>query len=481
MSLSFADVAFTADRKNGQKQPSEVLIRQREYKHDVAVLSMDFEGKVQDKYAHGAPVTIAYGWLPDDVEYFHGYVHHTEQKNAQQKLKRLDVYCVGASYRMKQIRLRSFKRLKAHQVAALIAREHHLSLTASCHEFTHEHLTQHGRSDWDFLVWLAKRCGLTFYANRTDVVFTRRVIDTSPSRQRPTFTLFPGRFHQRGAVYSIVHKVGENLPGTASKARVVAGVTAGGAHLKAQALGPVCDTGGTKVVHKPVFGKVTRTRPVHTVAHAQSLLDGEADLHRFNTLAHAEVSGNTQVHQGSTVRLTGLDEDSDGFWYVGMVDHMFKRTGYTMRLELGRDQLGDRTAPVVLSGSGKPVLIDGCEVGVTDRVTPPPASVYNPVDDCAPVETAVADLDDQSLPFNIDPARTRQAAKAGRSPARAAAAKPVPTHPRGCACCKKKPTRPVVKGKTVIPRGVAPIRKAKPHKLTGWRATHHVVRMQGPC
>jgi phage protein D len=469
MSRPFATVAFQTDRKVPQKQPREVLIRQREWKHDTAIITMELESKAQNKYSHGAPVTIAWGWRPDDVEYFHGYVHHVVQKQSQHKLISLQVYCVSASYRMKQVRLRSFVNKLAHQVATQIAKEHRFSLTAMRHTFTHEQLTQHGRSDWDFLVWLSKRVGFTFYANKTDLVFTRRAIDTKASRNRPTFTLTTGTYRQRGAIYKVDHKVGEAVPGTENRARVLGGVTNAGATLQRIVHSATASGAGTHKISKPVFGRVTMRRPALTALAAQSQLEAEMDLHRFNTIAEAELSGNTRVHQGSTVRFSGTDEDSDGYWYVTGVDHHITLSDYRLKAQVARDQLGDLGDTVQVSDSGNPVLLTDCDVSVDSRVSTAPEPIYDPLEDCVPIEQAVQ-LDDVTLPFVLDPIIARRVDKHRRSVTRTATKKPT-----------KKPaaahsTKTVLRGHSKVAGKQTPASAPKP-KLTGWRASSHTVRI----
>lgn len=461
MSLPFADVEFLDDRKRNAAEPQDVLIRQREYAHDVAVVTFDYDTKVRAKYSHGAPVVIKWGWLPDDVEYFHGYVHHVEAHDATSKRKQLRVYCIGASYRMKEVRLRSFKKKKAHQVAAAIAKDHGLSLLAEHHAFVHDHLVQHGRSDWDFLVWLAKRIGYTFFCTKTDIVFVERRIDYRPSRNRPTFVFSPGRVSLRNGVYSLTHKVGENIPGTAKRKLVIQGVGDDGKPIKAVSKHEPCHTVGTHASTAPVLHRKI-IKPTRTAAQAKELLAGHADLHRFHITGRAVLSGNTRVRQGGTIRVAGLDRESDGFWYVGQVDHHITRRDYRMTCELGRDALGDPAAPanggppVETSAAGKPLLLTDCDVAVDGLLEAAPQSIYNPVDDCPPVQNidAASELTGPLpvvplAPF-ASPARRRKAAR-----------KPVPTRRRGkCATPVKKP---ILK---------------KKQKLTAWKAAKHVVRLR---
>jgi hypothetical protein len=450
MAIPFADVALRADRKRGQRQPQEVLIRQREYEHDTAVLTMSFDSKTRAQYRSGAPVTISWGWLPDDVEFFFGYVHHSQQVQKTAHVRLLKVYVVGASWRMNTKRTASYFG-RVHDLASRVARLHRFSLLCDLDKAAPRRFVQAGRTDFKMLTDEAKRSGMSMYVNKTDVVMTRRATERS-SRQRTVFRYEPSRRVQRNTIYSIKHAVGEAIPGTERRRRTAYGVTDDGQVIKSTDLGVLEELSGHRAPARPVFGKFLG-RPVTSLADAQSQLVGERDLHRFHITAAAEVSGSAKVHQASTVRFVDLDDDSDGLWFVRGVEHRITREDYRMTLDVARDSLGDVDAPanggepVQTSVSGKPVLVSGCDLGVDQSFTAAPGSIYSPLDDCVPVQAVELDPlgDPVSSPITQSPGRR---IVTGRKP---------------------RPSRP---------RGVATPNQSAQVSLRGWRATTTITRVR---
>lgn len=453
MSTRLARVTFSGVARAKQKQPVHTLIRQREYAHDTVVVTLDLpDAKTRAKYRAGLAMNLVWGWSPDDLNSFYGYVHHTQQVDTKDKRRQLKVVCIGASYRMKDARQRSFKKLRAYQVAARIAREHHFSLVLSLDSrYVWPILTQAGRSDWDFLVWLAKKVGYTMYCTRTNITFAKRAIDTKANRLRPTFLYRPSRWYQRNAVYSLTHRIGTDIPGSEKRIMMAWGISDDGRVIRTSQDGSVTDPSGTVAQPSAVFTNQLM-RPVSTAAAAAQELQAEADMRRFAIVGKAKLSGNSKVHQGSTIQIGGIDGESNGLWYVTAVDHVIDLTGYTMDVDIARDALGDSTTATDTSDSGKPILLTDCDVSVEDGQLEIPDTISNPVDDCVPVEAV-----DYALP-GPQPVLVPTASS---SPARRAilTAKPLPSRPRG---------------KTAAQWAANP-RFATTTKLTVWRAAKTTV------
>lgn len=442
MGLPFADVTFAPDRR-GHRQPVEVRILEREWAHDTAIITMPFEKKNKKKYAHGAPVVIRYGWQPDDVEHFFGYVHHADRHDEQSNPGHLDIYCIAASYRFRSIRLRSFRQRSVAQIAAQIAKEHRFSILVQGYARIFPSLAQHGRSDWDFLASLAKRIGFTLYAHKTDLVMVKRQIDTTAKRW-PTFRLRPAHYNARATCYSLDVKVGDSLPKSARQQHIAMGLSDNNTVVRAVAK-PVTTGSGTTELPDPAWWKRSEW-PVHDVRTAQQTVQGEAAGRSFAVRAEAALSGNTKVHQGSTVRIVAADSDSDGLWWVSQVEHRITRKDYRLQTILERDALGDIVAksPSLVSDSGKPVVLTDCDVSVTSAQAPAPDTLYSPVDECMPVENL-------EVPDSIAPLQT------------------VVDGPF------VSPARKVIASR--VPSRVAVIER-KIHRLDAWRAAQHIVRIK---
>jgi hypothetical protein len=396
MAVPFADVAFKNNSKQIQRQPAEVRIRQREYAHDVAVITLDYERGQQTKYAYGAPVSITWGFLPSDVEDFLGYVHHTEEITHDNKPGGLKVWCVGASYPCNQTRQRSYRKMMASAIVARIARDHHMSLLADPSSRYHRHIPQLGQSDWALAVRIAKDIGFTLSARQTTIRFQRRIIDTRPGRQ-PVFRLSPGVYEQRGAIYKITHKKGSapyadrrivQLNSIDDQGNLVANVNTG----------DPCD---------PVQAVFTQfnppdIEPALSVQEGRERLSGLSGLNRFYVIANVNLSGNPKVRPGQTIALLNVNSDVDGYWWTGSVDHIITPTDYRMEAEIGRETIQQTVyVPPPSSDAGKPQIIDQPSVDTTTEVLPD--SEYSALDDCVPVEALVTDAFGEITSDVVDP------------------------------------------------------------------------------
>lgn len=429
MAMPFADVSFQNNPKRSQRQPSEVFIRQREYNHEIAVITMDYESPAQAKYRHGSPVAIKWGWLPSTAENFFGYVNYTKTVDGNDKTRKLKVYCTGASYPMNQARQRSYQKLYVGGIISRIARLHHLSLLQDPSSRYHRHIPQLGQSDFTLAVRLAKDIGFTFLPRGTTLYFKRRQIDNRPGRQ-PLFRLTRGVYQQRGAIYNIEHQAG-SAPFAERSVVQIDGLDDQGNIVTTIDTGDCCDP------VKPVFTKFTppaeAPESIRSIQEGKELLSGLSGTNRFYVIANADLSGDPRVRPGMTVAFADIGADVDGYWWVGSVDHTITTDSYTMKTQVGRETIKSTTyVPAPTSDSGKPEII--MEPGVELIYEPDPASVYDPLDDCVPIEDIITDPfgDNQSMipdPFESDARRQMRERR------------PRPVVERGC--CPDDGTMPV--------------------------------------
>jgi len=438
----FAEVHFANLKRSDQiqRQPYEVWIYQREYFHDVAVVEVHAESSNDAKYRGGMPVQIQWGWLPHATDYFHGYVHHTEHIEHKDKPRTLRITCIGSSYPMKAPSHKVWKKATKRHIAATLAKHYRFSATIEDDRVVMPTITQHGQSDWDMLVNLAQRAGYTFFVHKTHMFFHERVVHPRPHKSVYFLRHANGAHYRRNSVYSFKHMVGETIPGTARKARLVHGVADNGKRVTYRVDPDNCDVLGT-VAPPVLFGEMVNHRPVHSGNDAATYLKALNNRYRFHYKAKAVLSGDVKVTQTSTIRLHGIDSSNDGYWYVTEVAHHITLADYTLEVELGRDSMGS-TVPVTTGGvsvTGKPIVFDGCsDLGVDEADETIPETLYQGPEDCPPV---TGDLSDASLePSNDDDTRIPLQDK------------------KKCACCR---------GQLMVPH--------RPH-LGVWKAKHVVVK-----
>lgn len=441
MTLHFANAYFRNSPKGGQRQPSHVLIRQREYAHDVAVLTFDYE-KIAPNYTKDSPVQIVWGYTPADTETFTGYVHHSEQHDVAGETRRLKVFCIGASRPMDQAKRRSFQRLNVGGIISRIAKEHRLAVQMDPSSRFHEHIPQLGRTNWNLCVALAKDIGFTFGCRGTTLYFKRRVIDTRPGRQ-PTFRLRRGvTWGIRGSLYSLVHKAG-SAPMHERRVVQVDGVDDQGRPLTMVDRGDCCDP------DKPIFTSFVDDEPVHSIHDGRELLSGLSNMNRFYVIAKAKMAGSPKVRPGMTIQVLDVSAEANGYWWTGSVDHIITPREYRMEAEIGRETVRQTVyEPLPASDAGKPQLTP--ELGVEEYLDSPPSTEYNPLDDCRPVEELVHNPFGDPISVTDDPLA---------SPARQLMRAPRPSRPRGC-----------------CPPDSGVFRSSPLSRLNGWRATSSVTR-----
>lgn len=380
MQVSFAGARELTELNLSVQQ---IKIRQVEYLHEVCVVTLAYQDKNSQNFAEGSRVTVRYGWGPRDTDYFYGYVHHTEQNEADSERRELHVWCVGPSWPFKQSRQRTYRDATVTSVAATLANEHNFSLAVSSSDVVFPTVSQAGRSDWQLLVWMARRVGFTVYANRTELVVSAREIDESNTRQVPTFQLIRGAALTRNTCLSISSDLGKTTPNTAWLDRSMSGVADDGTIITAGVRATDRTGGGSALLSEQVVD-TSRSR-----LDAAQRLAGADRLNRFRVRATAALSGDVRVTQGATIRITNSSRLDDGLWYVEAAEHTLVQSGtYETTVTLARDSLGDTVASPVVSVSGKPLVLAGCDVAVDTVLMPPPPSTYALQGSCPPLAPA---------------------------------------------------------------------------------------------
>lgn len=372
------------------RQPHKVLVRQKEYKHDAVVLRYDGSIMKPHHFRKGTPVALRWGWAPKDIETYYGYVHSTRlvRKPNGKKGTDLEVYLVSASHRLNKTRMRSFRRMKVGAILYRITRQHRFSLSMDPSSRFHRHIPQLGQSDWNLMVRLARDIGFTLSAKRTQLQFKRRLIDSRPNGRQPTFRWYGGYGPMRGSLYEFVHKAGTS-PLARNRRLVVGGMDDNGKPFWAT------DGGGDCCDEQPEFTEYYLDEAPGSIHEGKKLLSGLSGMNRFYVIADAVVSGFPKLRCGQTIRLLGSGQETEGYWWVGAVDHMLegpaagRPISYKMALQIGRETINqvlcvDEEPPT--SWSGKPEVADSNGSPIDQVTVPEVPTIYNPADDCTPIE-----------------------------------------------------------------------------------------------
>lgn len=365
---------------DGERSPTpteSVRVLQKEFHHDIAVVTIYGENAESRKYRTGAPVEIQYG-APSNVEHFFGYVNHIEpvfeQERVSRNLRKTKVVCVGASWALKAPLQKAYTGRTATSIIREIAEANKFTTDVEESDVVWQQLASPGKTQWEFLVSLAKQIGFTLYCNQTEV---------------RCFDQFAHLRSGKGALpFYAGQEVGSPTLVTVKEFRPISGETTpvGGEKAKRIAYGvdprrasvvKVTDDMSTTVTlgreaSAPIFEKFEQDLVVTDPQQAAQRLGAVTKANRFHLQATATIIGDTRVTQGSIIAILGAGDRNSGYWYVQEVEHKADQQAYVMDVCLGRDSYGQTT---VLTPSGTRVLRERYNP-FDSRVAIPPPTVF---------------------------------------------------------------------------------------------------------
>lgn len=363
MSLPFVDATVGSS----VVVPTGILIKQADYAHEVATLTvprtlLPYHGREENQ-----PVQIKWGNYPGTSATFYGYVHHTEPYYEKREIDRVRLVCLGATSVLSQPIQRIWTNRTADSVAREIVERVYLSIDAEPHSKVWPVLSAGAPlTVWEYLVELAGKVGFILQADGTEVRFlSPNALFSRYGPLAPVLTYGPDftRFRPQ---------LGNKEQGVGTK-RVLHGV-----NQRDGSLFSVSDSGpqanfrlGSELPDSPFVQLVSAT--ADSPGDGADKLAAMAETDRFTYRATAEFLGDAAITPGTVLYLTGLETTQNGHWYVQAVEHDLNiqdRT-HTSYLVLGRDALG----PYVPSSSGAGVLTLMRPTPTGDVMTASPPSV----------------------------------------------------------------------------------------------------------
>jgi hypothetical protein len=101
-------------------------------------------------------------------------------------------------------------------------------------------------------------------------------------------------------------------------------------------------TGLRQATNGTIFTQHMTDRVASSVEASEVLVDGAAELARFNMPATAKAQGDPRLRPYGTVYVQGTGDSTDGYWVVMEVRHMLHQVGdYEVDLKLATDGTGD--------------------------------------------------------------------------------------------------------------------------------------------
>jgi hypothetical protein len=337
--------------------PHSFMLKEEEFAH--AYLSMEFwGGDVQSQsLTTGSPLQVTFG-RPPTMRNFYGYVNHVGRVNnqlAQTKEGRnaICVYCVGASWPMKQQSTNIYLQQTNTQIIQQIANQFGLgSYIVPSSAITSGSKQQASLTYWEFCCQLAREIGYTFYCDGIQLVAKPR--KTDPNNLSSLAAVYDYSSNPAGLpVFNPV--LGTNSPGGGQlRNRTLAGVDA--TTLQPYVL-TLAGSGTSSVLgvqqETPPFTDIAQYSS-RNVGEAQGKLSGLGQLNQMYITATAVGPGNPQLAPGQLVFVQNANGSQNGLWFVTGVDHSLSSDNYIMTLYLGRDSIGQTATLSVVPQTNLP-------------------------------------------------------------------------------------------------------------------------------
>lgn len=322
--------------------------KQARYEHEyITMLFKDWSINYNDIQPM-SPVSISI-YTPEGFErQFNGYIHHIQPIYSPGE-RSVEVNVIGASYVMKNTSQTIYANVTADQVVKKIARKYEFSYFTEPHGRVFPQIAQAGRTDWQLLVWLAKKVGYTLRAENTSLYFYPLSKDYSENRSSAKrFDLNNVETLGGTDTYAFKPLVGEHLSfddeDDLKSAIAFSGVDRF-AQIELQYTKPKAKKSTRKNKVPEQFDRFA----VHTVIPDSTIAIWEAEAaeerQRFGYRGYAEVLGDPTLRPDMPIYLGGIGSEYSGYWVILKTEHKIERTSlhtsiYTTSLYLGIDSLG---------------------------------------------------------------------------------------------------------------------------------------------
>ena len=360
---------------NGLRVPAPEIIRgevhQTEYMHDMFIFQM--------VWPDVRTLTDATGWLVQccwgasvQQGWFYGYVTSVSiiesRAQAASNQRTVQFVCLGPTSLMQSGQQRYFPGMSADNVAKLVVRPYRLAMVADHHTYLWPQLVQSGRTDWQFLVYLAKAIGFVLTSNKVTVFFIDPlrivqntgvavpVVAVESDSSNPTVVNGSISVGQKSNLVEFTHTIvqSQDMNG--------APVYSSGASDNRLSL-----LGANTV--QPLTSRYDADMVPQDALHAQVITNSANRPEKWPMQSDQFCKGDGRVRPGVCVALHVGDNHISGLWITRAVVHQLGRSGYTMQLCLARDATtnspyptptitsGDRSGP--LNAVAAPVVTNG--------------------------------------------------------------------------------------------------------------------------
>jgi len=333
-----------------QKTPTYAELVQKQNTHDILVLRFSITSDMWfENLKTGVP--IEFKWTQNHLEKtWYGYVSFISKVVVSAKIRTMEVYCVGASFVLKEAVTRVFSNVTVTDVVRSLAEEFGLNFIGENHPRKFEQLVVAGHSYWEWINEFAGKIGYGVYADGTNLIFRPfdKLIDQTV-QEAPVFS-FSDPLAQSS--YDSLTKTldefkvlnGELIEDELiyRSEKIVSGVNPiTGEIVQASSNPKTLGTPLRKNVSDVYFSEYRSDQVAYSVQDSLSASEGYASLTRFNLPAYLKGKGDPRVRPYTVIYVKNTGDLTDGYWIVKEVTHTFVRNGlYTVDIMAITDGTG---------------------------------------------------------------------------------------------------------------------------------------------
>lgn len=346
-----------------------------ENKHDMLVVTMAGIPPLALTDYIGSPVQFSIGSSPGRSQTFNGYVSYTEPvthnrdglvNDSPIQLARL--YCLGASYVMKEINSKVWDYPTLENVVTEIANRHRFSIDYPKDSYRPVRLVQSMESDWAFLNRVCKTFGYSFNVHGTHIHIWDRL---------KTFGRFPS-YHR--ALTS--NKIQSNQPFSVLNFEATLGRISSSTNASKSVITVLDNQSNVHTVTSdgteftPGVSSLNKLFKKPLYYSAASLEEGlrtvdSQDKYSPIYNANMKVMYGAGAVPGGIIDLRGYSSEFDGVWYITEVKHSVKSANYVTDLLISKDtkfeELPSSSKVTAFSTPQEAKLMDGKWVTPTMR------------------------------------------------------------------------------------------------------------------
>lgn len=332
--------------------PAKVELVQSKDAHDVLTFEFPTQSEVWfSTVKTGIP--IRFDWSQDRRSgSWLGYVYSISGEKSVQKRQPMKVICVGASFVLKNKQNRAFINKTIPEIASIIAREHNFQIVTdtTANLVRYPQLSISGKSYWEWLIELGEKIGYGLVVSGTTMLFRplEKLLDEKNTdvpilQMWDTSIPFMYGGMERTLQYFKVNS-GEYIEngGQSRSVKISSGIDpftskefthkSSPKKTKNSLRGATADA----LFEEPMSFRVSSSK-----IQAKSHSAGYAALVQYNVSAKATALGDPRIRPYSLVQVDGTGQQSDGYWLVDTVKHVFNKTGaYMAELKLLSDGTG---------------------------------------------------------------------------------------------------------------------------------------------